>query len=208
MKTRRVFLTMLSTSAVVAACTEEQLPHDDGAGEGGMASAGGGGNGVGAGVAQGGAGGSEPMGLLVVGDLSDLSEGALFGVAEPSSLFLGLDEDGVYAMTSICTHKQCDIVKFGAVLGNGGRRCTCHDSRFDVNGAVTLGPALQPLARYYVELDGGTILVDKAIGVDAAFRAALPGGAGGGGAGGDGGAGGGGADAGGADAGGAGAGGN
>jgi Rieske Fe-S protein len=52
---------------------------------------------------------------------------------------------GVYlALSMRCTHKGCDVEPpKDAVLV-----CPCHNSRFDLAGAVVKGPATIPLARY------------------------------------------------------------
>jgi nitrite reductase/ring-hydroxylating ferredoxin subunit len=55
------------------------------------------------------------------------------------------DEDGtLHAVSVRCTHMGC-LLRF-----NGAERswdCPCHGSRFDVDGAVLEGPAVQPLER-------------------------------------------------------------
>lgn len=176
---------MLGATAAVAACADDEQTL----GQGGANAPGGAGAGGDGGFGQGGTGGVEET-LLPVGDLGDLLEGELIGVASPSRLFLGLDAGGVYAMTSVCTHKSCDMIERGTVLMGGGRQCTCHNSRFDVNGAVLMGPATSPLSHFHVEIVETTVFVDKTMTVDSSFRAPIPSGAGGaGGVGGVGGAG-------------------
>lgn len=190
MKTRRVFLTMVGASAAAAACADDEQTLGQGGANGSTGAAQGGGGAMGA-VGGSGQGAGPTEGPEVVADLADLVEGELFAVPAPARLFLGLDVAGVYAMTSLCTHNNCDMVIRGAVLPGGGRRCTCHSSRFDVFGEVTMGPALTALRRYHVAFDGTAVVVDKSMVVDADFRAPLPMGAGGmGGAGGVGGSGG------------------
>lgn len=67
------------------------------------------------------------------------------------------DADGVYAVSLICTHLGC-IVKH---LGNEFE-CPCHGSRFAGDGAVTKGPAPEPLAWLKVTGAGaGAFLVDE-----------------------------------------------
>ncbi|WP_329073439.1 Rieske 2Fe-2S domain-containing protein [Amycolatopsis sp. NBC_01480] len=51
---------------------------------------------------------------------------------------------GVHAVSLRCTHLGC-LLRF-----NGAERswdCSCHGSRFDVDGAVLEGPAARPLPR-------------------------------------------------------------
>ncbi|WP_214368755.1 FAD-dependent oxidoreductase [Pseudonocardia sp. H11422] len=54
------------------------------------------------------------------------------------------EADGLHAVSVRCTHLGC-LVRF-----NGAERswdCPCHGSRFDVDGAVLEGPAVDPLPR-------------------------------------------------------------
>jgi Rieske Fe-S protein len=54
------------------------------------------------------------------------------------------DAGGVHAVSLRCTHLGC-LLRF-----NGAERswdCPCHGSRFDVDGAVLEGPAVNPLER-------------------------------------------------------------
>lgn len=53
------------------------------------------------------------------------------------------DEGALYSVGAVCTHLQC-IVRW-----NNAERtwdCPCHGSRFDVDGGVLHGPAVEPLA--------------------------------------------------------------
>jgi glycine/D-amino acid oxidase-like deaminating enzyme/nitrite reductase/ring-hydroxylating ferredoxin subunit len=55
------------------------------------------------------------------------------------------DEDGVlHAVSLRCTHMGC-LVRFNAAERSWD--CPCHGSRFDVDGSVLEGPAVQPLER-------------------------------------------------------------
>jgi glycine/D-amino acid oxidase-like deaminating enzyme/nitrite reductase/ring-hydroxylating ferredoxin subunit len=95
------------------------------------------------------------VGVDIVGDR--LRPGEVSSVTDlaPGSgaiLRRGADRTGVYrdeagdlhAVSARCTHLGC-LVRF-----NGAERswdCPCHGSRFDVDGAVLEGPAVEPLAR-------------------------------------------------------------
>jgi Rieske Fe-S protein len=103
-----------------------------------------------------------------VANLRDLAPGALVALPEPH-VVLGRDDQGVYAMSILCTHQSCKV----SVKSSGDSlECKCHRSFFDRNGVPTGGPAKRPLPRYEVRVEpSGDIFVDKDKGVDAAFRA-------------------------------------
>jgi cytochrome b6-f complex iron-sulfur subunit len=66
------------------------------------------------------------------------------------------DQEGVYAISKICTHLGCIVRNMGA-----GFECPCHGSRFAADGSVTKGPAPQPLPWYKVTGAGGEYVVDE-----------------------------------------------
>ena len=66
------------------------------------------------------------------------------------------DGEGVYAISTICTHLGC-VVKPGAE----GFECPCHGSRFQHDGAVSRGPAPRPLAWLKVTAADGVVHVDE-----------------------------------------------
>jgi cytochrome b6-f complex iron-sulfur subunit len=72
----------------------------------------------------------------------------------PVALFR--DEEGVYAISSVCTHLGC-IVK----TAPGGFSCPCHGSQFAADGSVTKGPAPRPLPWLKVTGRGGEWTVDE-----------------------------------------------
>lgn len=55
-------------------------------------------------------------------------------------------EDGLAALSLICTHLGCTLEQDGQDF-----RCPCHGSRFDAAGKVTHGPATQALPSMRVE---------------------------------------------------------
>lgn len=68
------------------------------------------------------------------------------------------DAAGLYAMTSICPHEQCDV-QFAP--NTHDFECPCHLSTFDFNGGLTMGPATTGLVHFAVSLDGsGNVVVD------------------------------------------------
>jgi glycine/D-amino acid oxidase-like deaminating enzyme/nitrite reductase/ring-hydroxylating ferredoxin subunit len=58
------------------------------------------------------------------------------------------DDGGLHAVSLRCTHLGC-LLRFNAAERSWD--CTCHGSRFDVDGAVLEGPATQPLERRAVD---------------------------------------------------------
>jgi Rieske Fe-S protein len=63
----------------------------------------------------------------------------------------------IYAMTSKCTHKGCDVADDSMQLS-----CPCHGSTFSYDGKVTMGPARRTLPRYGISVNGdGHLIVDK-----------------------------------------------
>jgi Rieske Fe-S protein len=79
---------------------------------------------------------------------------ALIPAGRPVAIFR--DAEGVFALSIVCTHLGC-IVKTSA----DGFECPCHGSRFGPDGAVTKGPAPQPLPWLKVSVSGGAITVDE-----------------------------------------------
>ena len=74
-------------------------------------------------------------------------------------VWLVRNEEGVYALSTICTHLGCTP----NWLENEQKfKCPCHGSGFYKSGINFEGPAPRPLERYAVALaEDGQILVDK-----------------------------------------------
>jgi cytochrome b6-f complex iron-sulfur subunit len=72
------------------------------------------------------------------------------------SVALFRDDDGVYAVSTICTHLGC-VVK----TSTDGFECPCHGSRFTRDGEVTRGPAPQALPWVKVSGSGGALVIDE-----------------------------------------------
>ena len=67
----------------------------------------------------------------------------------------------IAAFSATCTHRGCDLGENGEIDGDE-IECACHGSRFDLaTGAVTSGPATQPLQRYEVKTEGRDVLVSR-----------------------------------------------
>ncbi len=160
MKTRRRFLTVVAAASVGAACGDD---GDTNLGAGAFAT-------------TGGAGGEGPepnlpAGFEMVGTLNGLPVGSLVA-ALGLDLFFGRDDVGVYAMTSRCTHQQCNMIGNDGIVMPGVIRCACHGSEFDAVGNPTNGPAASPLVHYAVAVDeNGFIGVDVTAIVNSSSRA-------------------------------------
>lgn len=99
-----------------------------------------------------------PRGLNA-GMASAYAAAGLYSVPR-TSVMIGRDAGGLYAMTSLCTHLQCDLNTLGTI-GATGVRCGCHGSQFDLVGNVTGGPASSPLRHYRLTLEcDGSLRVD------------------------------------------------
>jgi Rieske Fe-S protein len=100
--------------------------------------------------------------LYQVGDLVPVGGGAA----------VGRDVGGLYAISTVCTHRGCDMAARGVVSGDG-LECDCHGSEFEVDGTVRRGPAVRRLPFYALAIDdGGRITVDTEQEVDSDTRVA------------------------------------
>jgi Rieske Fe-S protein len=78
-------------------------------------------------------------------------------VIEAKVLIVNLGNNTFSALTSVCTHSQCDR---NWTFGSNVFTCTCHGSRFSTEGAVLTGPAIQPLKSYDTNLNNRTLTVN------------------------------------------------
>ena len=91
-------------------------------------------------------------------------------------VFVCRDQLGIYALTSICTHEQCDVYFAPGDLGPGAFGCPCHASQYDFNGNVTHSPATKPLVHFKCTLDAsGNVVVDQNTIVPETDRLSIPG---------------------------------
>ena len=115
--------------------------------------------------------GSPPTGPVSAGNTSSLQVGTLLIVG---NVAVGLDDQGVYGMSAICTHAGCYLDDNAHPI-TAGLDCPCHGSQFDGAGNVTRGPAVDPLQHYLVTIAAdGSITVDGSQAVSASARTALP----------------------------------
>ena len=105
-----------------------------------------------------GEGATAPSGPLAAGNIKDIPVGFLAFVAGQAAI-LGRDAGGLYAMTGICTHRQCSMADHGGIEVDG-IRCDCHQSHYNRDGVVRSGPAPTALAHFEVTLgaDGAVVV--------------------------------------------------
>jgi len=85
-------------------------------------------------------------------------------------LWLFSDKQGLYAISTICTHLGCIVAR----QATGEFFCPCHGSRFDAEGNVISGPAPRHLdyLKLFVSPDG-QLVVDRAVHVSPEERLAV-----------------------------------
>jgi Rieske Fe-S protein len=116
---------------------------------------------------------AEAHGPLAGGNVSGLPVGKV-RVLDNHPVILIRDGSGLYAMSTICTHAQCDMRNDG-VIGADGLDCACHGSQFDTNGDVVRGPARAALRHFLVEVDEfGEVTIQADQLVDASARTPVP----------------------------------
>jgi len=81
------------------------------------------------------------------------------------SVALFRDGEGVYAISTVCTHLGCIVKPTGE-----GFECPCHGSRFAGTGSVVKGPAPRPLAWVKVSGKAGDYIVDEGQSVPAGTK--------------------------------------
>jgi cytochrome b6-f complex iron-sulfur subunit len=111
---------------------------------------------------------AEPIADVAAGNISALQVNEV--KATPGSpIFIGRDSNGVYAMTTTCTHMGCDLA--AGTISTTTITCMCHGSQFSLDGAVVKGPASSPLVHYAVAVAAdGTMTVRGGTTVDASTR--------------------------------------
>ncbi len=75
---------------------------------------------------------------------------------DKEKVFVFADDDGIYAISAVCTHLGCIVYKT-----DWGFQCPCHGSRYNQEGKVIRGPAPRSLPWYEItQTVDGTLVVD------------------------------------------------
>jgi cytochrome b6-f complex iron-sulfur subunit len=100
---------------------------------------------------------SDSAETIDVGPKSDFTkDGPVMTWVKEKHIIVCREEGKIYAMTSKCTHKGCDLDD-----GSTGFTCNCHNSAFSYDGKVTQGPARRALPRYGITVNSdGHVIVD------------------------------------------------
>lgn len=109
----------------------------------------------------------EPSTSFVIGTPDDFPpDSATF--LEESRMYVFRRPEGLFAISSICTHLGCNV---RWEEENNGFECPCHGSSFDKNGRNTGGPAPKPLRWLKLTQDNERrLIVDTRNEVDQDFR--------------------------------------
>ncbi len=78
-------------------------------------------------------------------------------VTEARVLIVNIGGNQFNALTSVCTHSQCDR---NWTFANNVFTCTCHGSRFNTDGTVVNGPANRPLESFPTSVASNTLTVN------------------------------------------------
>jgi cytochrome b6-f complex iron-sulfur subunit len=100
-----------------------------------------------------------PEGFMTVGTIAQLdTEGFILDdkAETPYIVIRNPDTSEIAALSPICTHKGCTVAYDAAAKEFA---CPCHGAKYDLAGAVTNGPAEQPLAMLDSQEDGESVFV-------------------------------------------------
>lgn len=101
------------------------------------------------------------MSLAKVANASDILPGQMIDTKlDETGVLIANVEGNFYAITSICTHRNCNLAK-GRLKG-AFVTCPCHASRFDVTtGEVLHGPATKPAKTFKVVVQDNDVLIES-----------------------------------------------
>jgi cytochrome b6-f complex iron-sulfur subunit len=101
----------------------------------------------------------EPPTSIKVGVPSEFAVGQVDERFKNRQVWLVRNEQGMYALKTVCTHLGCTPNWLAA---EEKFKCPCHGSGFYMTGIHFEGPAPRPLERYRIYLaDDGQVVVDK-----------------------------------------------
>ena len=103
---------------------------------------------------------TEPPSTFTAGFPDDVAIGVVdTRFKERYQVWIVRDEEGIYALSTICTHLGCTPNWLEA---ESKFKCPCHGSGFYASGINFEGPAPRPLERVGVSLaEDGQVLIDK-----------------------------------------------
>ncbi len=103
---------------------------------------------------------TEPPSSFKAGLPSDFAIGVVdTRFKEAYQVWIVRNEEGIYALSTICTHLGCTPNWLSA---ESKFKCPCHGSGFYMSGINFEGPAPRPLERHRIVLaEDGQVLVDK-----------------------------------------------
>ena len=96
-----------------------------------------------------------------VAQVEDLEPGSMMMVEVDGKPVLLANVDGeIYAVSDICTHEEYNLSE-GSLEGDEVE-CPGHSAFFNLKtGAVTDGPAVEPIKTYPVQIEGGAVFIES-----------------------------------------------
>lgn len=92
---------------------------------------------------------------IIVGKIDDFPSGTIRFINKAKAFVIS-DNEGIYAVSAVCTHLGCIISNKSDKL-----TCPCHGSIFDLSGKVIKGPAKKDLDWYDLKVDEkGNLILD------------------------------------------------
>jgi len=79
-------------------------------------------------------------------------------ITDAQLLVVNVGANSYNALTSICTHSQCDR---NWTFTNSVFTCTCHGSRFNTSGGVIAGPASSDLRSFGTSISDEILTINK-----------------------------------------------
>jgi Rieske Fe-S protein len=100
--------------------------------------------------------GSDPPAASEPIKVSDVAVGGGVILANQNTVVTQPQAGEFQAFSATCTHQNCVV----ANISDGKINCTCHGSQYNIaDGSVARGPAVRPLTRKNVTVNGDTLTV-------------------------------------------------